>query len=183
MKIEQKLSDFMSQHLYPTRAQYYTNFFSSMSQMTFDEKIRVYCDLTSAQSEKNFLGELDDSNAMLLIMREVIRGKIQRLKLESYHSSKVSIHASEREIRETREIVDGVGDQIQKAWEDCRKVHNKLCKNIEERFSENFDSLLKSSDILLKNRADSVTYGNPGYDFFFFRRKIYLLNWYPLGGD
>ncbi|MBP6856404.1 MAG: hypothetical protein KBC42_01220 [Candidatus Pacebacteria bacterium] len=181
MEIAKETVDFLHENLHQTRAEYYINLFKSMSQIDFDTRIKKYCFLASERERKHFLGKLDTVSALLLIAIKIMEKAIQDRKLNLRHSNEVGIYASQKEILKARSDYEEAESQISKAAKDYWRTRKKLYQNIKECFNKELPLLLESGD-LLKTPADFY-YQNSGYDFTFYGQDIYVINWYPMGGD
>lgn len=181
MEIEKQTKDFILENLHQTRAEYYINLFERMSQNDFTERIERYCYLASEDEKKHSLGKLDSISTMLLITIKIMENAIQNRELNLRHFNKVGVYASQNEIQEVRRNYEEAENQISKASKDYWIMRKKLYQNIEECFSKELPLLIESGD-LLETPADFY-FQNQGYDFTFYGQDIYVINWYPMGGD
>jgi len=181
MEILKETQDFLLENLHQTRAEYYLNLFKSMPESGFEARIKKYCFLASERERKHFLGKLDSASTLLLIATEIMGKAIRDREINLGHSIEVGIYTSEKEILEARRNYEESESQISKASKDYWKTRKKLYQNIKECFNKEL-LLLLESDGLLKNPANFYL-EDPGYHFAFYGQDIYVINWYPMGGD
>ncbi len=181
MEVNQKIVRFIEINLHKTRAEYYLNLFRSMSEDGFKNRIRKYCHTAYESQKEHFLGNLDTDSLVLLITMRIIENSISRKKSNIFSQGEVSIYASKEEIREERESYENSEAQIRKASADYWKIRERLCENIKESFDKELSLLLESTDLL--KRPANFEYQGSGYDFAYDGQDVYVINWYPMGGD
>lgn len=171
MELNQKIVDFFSASLHKTRAEYYLNLFSSMSELGFKNRVKEYCCIARESQKKYFLGHLDNDSLVLLITMQIIQSSIRNKERNRYSVSTV----------EQPDVYESITNQIQKAMTDYWKVREKLEENIKKVFKKELSLLLESEDLL--KRPANFKYQNPGYNFTYDGEAIYIINWYSMGGD
>lgn len=181
MSISKELEVFFSTNLHKTRAEYYINFFGSISESCFENKIKEYCYVAHKSEKKHLLGNSGTDILMLIITMKIIEKSISRKQCELSNHGQVHINASEREITEARKTYQEIENQITKASIDYWEVRKRLCENIKKVFSTELSLLLESTD-LFKEPAN-FRLQSSGYDFTFHGREVYVINWQPIGGD
>lgn len=181
MELSQNIITFLSVNLHKTRAEYYLNFFGSMTEYGFKERIKKYCHTAHENEKKHFLGNLNTDSLVLLLTMRIIENSISRKKCNISSQGEVSIYASEKDIDEERKNYEDSKAQIGKAATDYWKTRERLYENIKESFDKELSLLLKATDLL--ERAASFEHQIPGYDFVYDGQGIYVINWYPIGGD
>lgn len=182
MKISKKNMEFLRENLHETRAQYYINFFEKMSEEEFKDRIKKYCKIAYENEKTYFLGKLDIDSLVLLIVMKVIELSLKKKRFNLSNHGDVSVYASQKEIREEREIYENICLQIQKAQADYSAVENKLYDSINIHFSKEISILLEPTNNLLKTPAN-FKLGIAGYDFTFYEEDVYIINWHPMSGD
>ena len=181
MEINQTNLEFFNSNMHKTRSEYYLNLFKKMTEDGFKERVRKYCHIAREHEKNHFLGKLNTDSLVLLVTMQIILGSIEDKERNLYSRGSVSAHASHQEIQEEREVCENIQNQIQKAANDYWNVRERLEANIKEVFNTDLSLLLESTN-LLKKLAD-FKYQNPGHAFTYDGEDIYIVNWYPMGGD
>lgn len=182
MNISKETEVFFGTNLHKTRGEYYLNFFKSMSEGCFEKKIKEYCYIAHQSEKKHLLGISDTDILMLIITMQIIENSISRMRQNLSCNDEISIYASEGEIMEKRKNYNVAENQIIKASIDYWKVRKRLCENIKKVFSRELPLLLESKN-LFKEPADFSLLQKSGYDFAYYGREVYVVNWQPMGGD